>query len=89
MSKWWAAVPRTQDGDDDNIVKHPSSSLDAKASRIRELEGQLVDVTAELTRIGTRYNSIRSDLIRARQQLCEQLKDSGIKAEFVSPPDLE
>ena len=92
MSKWWAAVPRTTQTDrdeDSNVVQHPGASLDAQARRIRELEGTLIDAQVELTRAATRYNTIRTDLIRAREQLCEALKDSGIKAEFVKPPELD
>lgn len=92
MSKWWAAVPRTTQTDrdePDNVVQHPGASLDAQARRIRDLENQLVDAEAELTRVRTRYNTIRSDLIRAREQLCDTLKESGIKAEFVRPRTLE
>lgn len=82
-----AGVPVTSEAE---IVQHPGASLDSQARRIRDLEGQLVDVTAELSRHATRYNTIRDDLIRAREQLCEALKDSGIKAEFVrTPPELE
>jgi hypothetical protein len=84
-----AGVPRTSEQAAE-IVPHPSSNLDAQARRIQELESQLVDATAELSRVGLRYNTIRSDLIRAREHLCEALKDSGIKAEFVRvPPELE
>jgi hypothetical protein len=84
-----AGVPRTSKQAAE-IVPHPSANLDAQARRIRELEGQLVDATAELSRVGLRYNTIRSDLIRAREQLCEALKESGIKVEFVRvPPELE
>lgn len=82
-------VPRTGEAAAD-VVQHPTASLDAQARRIREVEGLLVEATAELSRAGLRYNTLRADLIRARQQFCEQLKDSGIKAEYVSmPPELE
>lgn len=92
MSKWWAAVPRTTETHKDernNVVQHPGASLDAQAKRIRELEGLLVDAEAELARHTTRYNTICTDLIRAREQLCDTLKESGIKAEFVSPRTLD
>lgn len=79
-----AGVPVTSEAE---IVQHPTASLDAQASRIRELEGQLVDAQVELTRVATRYNATRTDLMRARHQLCETLKESGIKAEFVRVPD--
>ena len=77
-------VPRSESVAE--VVEHPSSSLDAQERRIRALEGQLVSVTAELSRQVTLYNTLRDDLMTAQAAFCERLKDSGIKAEPVRVP---
>lgn len=75
---------------DSNIVQHPSASLDAQAKAIHALENQLVDCTAELGRHAKRYNTIRSDLIKARETFAKTLTDSGVRVEFIAtPPELE
>jgi hypothetical protein len=58
--------------------------------RVRDLENELVVVTADLERMGLRYMTLRETLMHAQTAFCERLKDSGIKAEPVRvPPALE
>jgi hypothetical protein len=82
-------VPVTAE-EPDNVVEHPSSTLDQMERRVRDLENELVVVTADLERLGLKYMTLRDTLIHAQTAFCERLKDSGIKAEPVRvPPALE
>ncbi len=72
------------------VVDHPSSTLDQMERRVRDLENELVVVTADLERLGLKYMTLRETLMHAQEAFCERLKDSGIKAEPVRvPPALE
>jgi len=82
-----SGVPKSEPAD---VVEHPSSNLNAMESRIRDIENELVTVTADLERLGLKYNSLRDTLIKSQLTLCDRLKDSGIRAEPVRiPPALE
>ena len=87
MRQLLSGIPKSEPGE---VVQHPRASLDAQARRIHELENALVEATAELHRHGTKYNTIRADLIRAREGFAETLKESGLRVEYVAtPPELE
>lgn len=84
-----SGVPKSEPYDA-TIVEHPSSTLDQMERRVRDLENELVVVTADLERLGLKYMTLRGTLMHAQAAFCERLKDSGIKAEPVRvPPALE
>lgn len=84
-----SGVPKSEPHDA-NVVEHPSSTLDQMEKRIREIENELVIVTADLERMGMKYTTLRETLMHAQAAFCERLKDSGIKAEPARvPPALE
>ena len=68
------------------VIEHPASGLDQMERRIRDIENEMVDVTAELNRLGLKYMTLRGDLIHAQKVMCERLKDSGIRAEAIRVP---
>ncbi len=89
MKTFLSGIPRSEPADP-NIEQHPASTLDAMERRIRDIENALVTVTADLERLGMRYQTLRDDLMRAQTSFCDRLKDSGIRAEPVRvPPALE
>lgn len=84
-----SGVPKSEP-DTGTVVEHPSSTLDQMERRVRDLENELVVVTADLERLGLKYMTLRETLMHAQTAFCERLKDSGIKAEPVRiPPALE
>lgn len=84
-----SGVPKSEPYDA-TIVEHPSSTLDQMERRVRDLENELVVVTADLERLGLKYMTLRGTLMHAQTAFCERLKDSGIKAEPARvPPALE
>ena len=84
-----SGVPKSEPYDA-TIVEHPSSTLDQMERRVRDLENELVVVTADLERLGLKYMTLRETLMHAQAAFCERLKDSGIRAEPVRvPPALE
>ena len=90
-TRWGAilsGVPKSEPAG--TVVEHPSSTLDQMERRVRDLENELVVVTADLERLGLKYMSLRETLMHAQTAFCDRLKDSGIKAEPVRvPPALE
>ena len=85
-----SGVPRSEPPDTGTVVEHPSSTLDQMERRVRDLENELVVVTADLERLGLKYMTLRETLMHAQTAFCDRLKDSGIKAEPVRiPPALE
>ena len=84
-----SGVPKSEPHDA-TIVEHPSSTLDQMERRVRDLENELVVVTADLERLGLKYMTLRETLMHDQTAFCERLKDSGIRAEPVRvPPALE
>jgi hypothetical protein len=84
-----SGVPRSE-STTGTVVDHPSSTLDQMERRVRDLENELVVVTADLERMGLKYMTLRETLMHAQAAFCERLKDSGIRAEPVRvPPALE
>lgn len=74
----------------DNIVQLPRPNLDDRAARIRDLDAALMNVAIEIDRLGLKFNTIRADLMRERAAMLNELKESGIKGEFVHvPPEAE
>jgi hypothetical protein len=85
-----SGVPKSEPSDTGTVVDHPSSTLDQMERRVRDLENELVVVTADLERLGLKYMTLRDTLIHAQNAFCDRLKDSGIRAEPVRvPPALE
>ena len=85
-----SGVPKSEPPITGTVVEHPSSTLDQMERRVRDLENELVVVTADLERLGLKYMTLRGTLMHAQAAFCERLKDSGIKAEPVRvPPALE
>lgn len=73
-----------------NVVHLPRPSLDARAERIRSLDNQLMDIAIDIDRLGLRFNTIRDELMRERESILTDLKETGIKGEFVHiPPEAE
>jgi hypothetical protein len=85
-----SGVPKSEPQETGTVVEHPSSTLDQMERRVRDIENELVVVTADLERLGLKYMTLRDTLIHAQTAFCDRLKDSGIKAEPVRiPPALE
>lgn len=91
-TRWGAilsGVPKSEPNTG-TVVDHPSSTLDQMERRVRDIENELVVVTADLERLGLKYMTLRETLMHAQEAFCDRLKDSGIKAEPVRvPPALE
>lgn len=67
-----------------------TKTLDDMEAEIRGIEQHVVSLQCELDRAGRAYTTARADLIRAQNEFCERLKDSGIRGEAVRvPPELE
>jgi len=85
-----SGVPKSEPQETGTVVEHPSSTLDQMERRVRDIENELVVVTADLERLGLKYMTLRETLMHAQTAFCDRLKDSGIKAEPVRiPPALE
>lgn len=90
MKTFLSGIPRTDTDQAPNVETHPASTLDAMEKRLRDIEQEIVGVTADLSRLGMRYMTLRDNYIQSQKAFCDRLKDSGVKAEPVRiPPELE
>jgi hypothetical protein len=85
--RWWNQTPNSEPGfmhAPGNVARMPTPNLDDFEKRIRQLEGELIGIGTEIDRLGMKFNSVRDQLVQVREQMANRLKESGIKAEFMT-----
>ena len=85
--RWWNQTPNSEPGfmhGHDNVARMPKPNLEDFEKRIRQLEGELIGIGTEIDRLGMKFNSVHDQLKQVREQMANRLKESGIKAEFMT-----
>lgn len=89
-TRWWAAVPRTSDEPEDNVIHMPRPTLDDLERDVRTAQNDVISQGIECDRAMLAYKTKLKALDDARNRMAERLKESGAKIEFVTKfPEIE